>query len=133
MTPDELVNTVQSRMKTLVQDVLNIAGTFDNVEIDPPDGEPMFEAHVLLGERTLAQLGNPRTFRTTGSLMVNIYAPVGEGSASTGAIVNKIDEVFRGVTVDAVVYLVPQIQRLGRQGTRHVTNVSCPFRHDDTE
>ena len=143
MTPNAIVNQIQTHFKTLIADVRELETAYDNVipelttyadpQVNFTEVERWAEVHVLLGTRFVAEFGNPKNYRTPGVLFVNLFEKMGEGTETIGAHMDAIVAAFQGVTRDGIVYEVPNPTRLGRQGSKFQISVQCPFRHDDLQ
>lgn len=87
-------------------------------------------AIIRLGEQRQVSTGGVKRFRQNGSLVLQIYNPLGRGDQ---AILEKLDEilgVFRCKTYDGVVFVTPSFESVGRNDKYWQINAVCPFYYD---
>lgn len=133
MNIETLKNNVRTRFDVQVATPQSLSTEYDNLEIPKPEHptELWARASVLMGESKQVQLGNAKTFRHRGVLMVALFQELGRGDKVTNAMVDIITAAFRALTADSVVYMTPSSPTAGRVGEWWQTNLSCPFYVDD--
>jgi hypothetical protein len=81
--------------------------SYANVPFTPPNNTPWLQAFIRFGDNAYATLlptGNVGFNRQNGTLVVNIYTPVGAGAAANYTIAERIKDLFDRVTVAGVIF-----------------------------
>ena len=117
-----------------------VAIAYDNLAFDPGrdalDAERNPAAWVRLtiipGEGFQASLGTPRVWRATGVAVVQVFAPLGAGDGLAYGLADDVASVFRGASVQGVVFRAPSLTRVGPDEAWYQINVATPFQADST-
>jgi hypothetical protein len=81
--------------------------SYANVPFTPPNNTPWLQVFIRFGDNAYATLlptGNVGFNRQNGTLVVNIYTPVGAGAAANYTIAERIKDLFDRVTVAGVIF-----------------------------
>ena len=111
---------------------------YDNVAFDPGrdalDAErnpaPWVRMTIIPGEGFQASLGTPRVWRSTGVAVVQVFVPLAQGDAGAYGLADDVATIFRGVSVDGVVFRAPSLTRIGPDRSWYQINVATPFQAD---
>jgi hypothetical protein len=111
---------------------------FDNSAFDPArdaqdasgDPAPWVRLTIVPGEGFQASLGTPRIWRSTGIVMVQVFAPLGQGDGPANELADDAAAVFRGVSLGSVIFRAPSLTRIGSDGAWYQVNVATPFQSD---
>lgn len=128
---------MRARYKTKVIDLEDVPTQYDNqAEEDKQFRKPDNTEWVRMNIRPAASVqvdicpGRPRS-RTTGSIIFQVFSPVGKGDAAAIKLADKIKAAFRMVTADGIVYFEPTITTVGVTQSWWQVNVTCPFQYDE--
>jgi len=132
MSVETIANTIRSRWKSQVADILTLPTVYDNA---PPSSQPedakWARVWIVWGDSLLVEIGAQKNFRTVGQLVANLFLPVEKGDKDLLAVADTIRSAFRAVTVSGVVFRSPSITTVGRTGNWWQVDVSCPFYTDE--
>lgn len=109
---------------------------YPNAFFEAPDPEDdVLWARLIVEEsdRRKVELG-PRPgarSRVFGSVVVQLFAPVGRGTEQLYELQSALEEAFDSKTVNGLVFATPSSRELGRSGDWYQTTVSCPFHYDE--
>jgi hypothetical protein len=81
--------------------------SYQNVPFTPPNNTPWLQVFIRFGDNAYATLlptGNVGFNRQNGTLVVNIYTPIGVGPAANFTIAERIKDLFDRVTVSGVIF-----------------------------
>jgi hypothetical protein len=81
--------------------------SYQNVPFTPPNNAPWLQAFIRFGDNAYATLlptGNAGFNRHNGVLTVNIFTPVGAGTAANFTIAERIKNLFDRVTVSGIIF-----------------------------
>ena len=133
MNHETLGNTIRSRFKTQIADILSLPTQYDNQSYTKPANVLWCRLTILTGESFQASFGGAggKRFRTPGTMVAQLFNPVGLGDKAALAAADSIVAAFRAVTDTGVVFRTPSVQRIGRTESEWQINVTCPFYVDD--
>lgn len=133
MTEAEAVEAVYQRWKA-VWDVLHASDcpyVFENKPFNEPS-PPTQWARVSMrqvdsNQHTLGTLGT-RQWQRDAAVWVQLYRPLGEGTASLTGLVDDVRAVFEGASFDGVFPAgSPRMQTIGTDGNWYSAAVICPI------
>ena len=104
-----------------------VAIHYDNVGAAPPDGEPWVRLTIEHGDGEQVSIGAARRWRQTGTVRVQVFAPVGEGGGEALAIADDVASVFRGVSEPGVRFAAPGLTRVGPGRRWYELQVAVPW------
>jgi len=114
----------------------------DNVAFTAPTTS-WVALEVWDGASARASLGNPALRRTTGTVFVTIFTPVGLGSNPARALADQVVAIFRDIRTAGITFEEPDVKRIGEQVVsstgsvnsttqRYQMVVAIPFFYDVT-
>lgn len=131
----EPLAAMESRFKTLVEDVLSIPVQYQNApQIDKPIDSEWLRFSILTGASVLSAFGGGslKEYEQVGVMSASIFTPTGYGSAIADNISDTIDEAFRGATLSLtaqyVYFDVPSRITIGVSDEWHQVNVDTTYR-----
>lgn len=92
--------------------------------------ELQIRANIRLGEQRQVSTGGVKRFRQNGSLVLQVYNPLGRGDKANLEKLDEILAVFRCKTYSGVVFITPSFETVGRNDKWWQINAICPFYFD---
>ena len=133
MSWETMFNTIRSRFKAQIEDVLSLETGYDNANFDPPDNANWCRLTIIPGNTDQVSIGAPSSNRerTAGVMIAQLFAPLNAGDGTIVGVADSIRAAFKRVTASGVTFETPKIVRVGRQHGFWQINVACPFYTDD--
>jgi hypothetical protein len=81
--------------------------SYQNVPFTPPNNSPWLQAFIRFGDNAYATLlptGSAGFNRHNGVLTVNIFTPIGVGTAANFTIAERVKDLFDRVTVSGIIF-----------------------------
>jgi hypothetical protein len=81
--------------------------SYQNVPFTPPNNAPWLQAFIRFGDNAYATLlptGSAGFNRHNGVLTVNIFTPIGVGTAANFTIAERVKDLFNRVTVSGIIF-----------------------------
>jgi hypothetical protein len=81
--------------------------SYQNVPFTPPNNAPWLQAFIRFGDNAYATLlptGSAGFNRHNGVLTVNIFTPIGVGTAANFTIAERVKDLFDRVTVSGIIF-----------------------------
>jgi hypothetical protein len=81
--------------------------SYQNVPFTPPNNAPWLQAFIRFGDNAYATLlptGSAGFNRHNGVLTVNIFTPIGAGTAANFTIAERVKDLFDRVTVSGIIF-----------------------------
>jgi hypothetical protein len=106
-TLNEVRAAIEGRIATQMAIAPVYPVSYQNVPFTPPNNTPWLQVFIRFGDNAYATLlptGNVGFNRQNGTLVVNIYTPVGVGPAANLTIAERIKDLFDRVTVSGVIF-----------------------------
>jgi len=106
-TLNEVRAVIEGRIATQMAIAPVYPVSYQNVPFTPPNNTPWLQVFIRFGDNAYATLlptGNIGFNRQNGTLVVNIYTPVGVGPAANLTIAERIKDLFDRVTVSGVIF-----------------------------
>jgi len=106
-TLNEVRAAIEGRIATQMAIAPAYPVSYQNVPFTPPNNTPWLQVFIRFGDNAYATLlptGNVGFNRQNGTLVVNIYTPVGVGPAANLTIAERIKNLFDRVTVSGVIF-----------------------------
>lgn len=76
--------------------------SYQNVPFTPPNNSPWVQAFIRFGDNNYATL---RSFnRQTGTLVINVFTPQGQGVASNFTIAERLKDLFDRVKLSSIIF-----------------------------
>jgi len=106
-TLNEVRAAIEGRIATQMAIAPVYPVSYQNVPFTGPNNTPWLQVFIRFGDNAYATLlptGNVGFNRQNGTLVVNIYTPVGVGPAANLTIAERIKDLFDRVTVSGVIF-----------------------------
>lgn len=80
--------------------------SYQNVPFTPPNNSPWLQVFIRFGDNSYATLLGPSTGfnRQTGTLVVNIFTPQGQGTAANFTIAERIKDKFDRAKFSGIIF-----------------------------
>ena len=80
--------------------------SYQNVPFTPPNNAPWVQAFIRFGDNNYATLLGPATGfnRQTGTLVLNVFTPQGQGAASNFTIAERLKDLFDRQIVSGIIF-----------------------------
>jgi hypothetical protein len=80
--------------------------SYQNVPFSPPNNTPWLQVFVRFGDNAYATLIGPSTGfnRQNGTLVVNVFTPVGVGAAANYTIAERVKDLFDRQIVSGIIF-----------------------------
>ena len=135
MSSQALAKAVRKRYIDVVLCAQNVPTQFDNQDEDDqftkPSDSIWARCSIFTASSTQVDICETPRIRTLGTIIFNVFVPVGKGDKEAREFADIIKSKFRLVTVDDVLYRVPTISPVGRDKTWWQVNVTCPYQFDE--
>lgn len=106
---------------------------WDNSDFNPSDTQESYASLLVQGiSARQVELGKPEnTHRHFGDIIVMIFAPLDQGSASVKTLADSAANIFRTKFIGSgIVTRSPHVSRVGRIGSWFQVNVTTRFHRD---
>lgn len=116
---------------------------YENISCTPPVGSSWVKVYVREGDSQKITIGeSPQTRRTLGTVFVDIFTPIGQGSKAVRTYADSIKTIFKDLRVSGIQFFEGDLQVWGE---RYYTNsgtgvpatsqwyqgtVAIPFKYD---
>ncbi len=81
--------------------------SYQNVPFSPPNNTPWLQAFIRFGDNayaTLRPIGSSGFNRQNGTLIVNVFTPVGVGAGANFTIAERVKDLFDRRTVSGIIF-----------------------------
>lgn len=80
--------------------------SYQNVSFTPPSNSSWLQVFIRFGDNNYATLIGPGTGfnRQTGTLVVNVFTPQGQGAAANFTIAERIKDKFDRLTLSGIIF-----------------------------
>ena len=80
--------------------------SYQNVPFSPPNNAPWVQAFIRFGDNNYATLLGPTTGfnRQTGTLVINVFTPQGQGTAANFTIAERLKDLFDRVKLSSIIF-----------------------------
>ena len=81
--------------------------SYQNVPYSPPNNSPWLQAFIRFGDNayaTLRPIGSSGFNRHNGTLVVNIYTPIGVGSGANLTIAERVKDLFDRAKFSGIIF-----------------------------
>jgi hypothetical protein len=81
--------------------------SYQNVPFSPPNNTPWLQVFIRFGDNayaTLRPIGSSGFNRQNGTLVVNVFTPVGVGAGANFTIAERVKDLFDRRTVSGVIF-----------------------------
>ena len=111
--------------------------TFDGEKFTPPADKPCVRVairHNVSDQESLGDVGN-RKFLRTGSVFVQVFAPLDKGSKTADTLATTARNVFEGKTLspEVIRFSGVEVREIGPSDGWYQTNVEAAFNYNETK
>jgi hypothetical protein len=80
--------------------------SYQNVPFTPPNNAPWVQVSIRFGDNNYATLLGPSTGfnRQTGTLVLNVFTPQGQGTAANYTIAERLKDLFDRVKLSSIIF-----------------------------
>ena len=81
--------------------------SYQNVPFTPPNNTPWLQAFIRFGDNayaTLLPIGSAGFNRQNGTLVVNVFTPIGAGTAANFTIAERVKDLFDRQTISQIIF-----------------------------
>lgn len=81
--------------------------SYQNVPFSPPNNTPWLQVFIRFGDNayaTLRPIGSSGFNRQNGTLVVNVFTPVGVGAGANFTIAERVKDLFDRRTVSGIIF-----------------------------
>jgi hypothetical protein len=81
--------------------------SYQNVPFTPPNNTPWVQVFIRFGDNNYATLlptGSAGFNRQNGTLVVNVYTPIGTGAAANFTIAERLKDLFDRVKLSSIIF-----------------------------
>ena len=80
--------------------------SYENVPFTPPTNSPWIQAAIRFGDNAYATLLGPSTGfnRQNGTLVINVFTPVGSGTGANLTIAERIKDLFDRAKFSSIIF-----------------------------
>ena len=93
---------IESRIATEMAESPVYPVSYQNVPFTPPNNTPWVQAFIRFGDNNYATLKTIN--RQTGTLVVNVFTPQGQGAAANFTIAERIRALFDRQTISGIIF-----------------------------
>ena len=130
---DAIDDVIRAKFKVLA-DAQSWQVQYDNDgSFSPPKDEVWARLHLLPGVDAQQDLGDAKTTRSPGLMVVQLFAPLRIGTDAMKKVAQLIRAEFKQQTANGVTWRTPFPTNLGRVRDGWQYNVTCPYFSDDVE
>lgn len=96
--------------------------------------EAWVRLNIMWGAANQVSMGSTPLHRTTGTVIVQIFIPIGRGEGTAYLIADEVADFFRRKRTSGMLFRSPYPRRVGPdEGKWWQLNVVVPFQYDRTE
>lgn len=125
---ENMSNTIRARVAEVFHSVTVVWDNDPQTEFKPDVMN--LRAAIQLGEQRQVSTGSVKRFRQWGTLVFQIYNPVGMGDRANLLLLGDVLANFRCRTYSGVTFSTPTQQTVGRDDKFWQINSLCPFYFD---
>jgi hypothetical protein len=101
-TYNDIRAAIEGRIATELAKAPVYPVSYQNIPFTPPNNSPWLQVFLRLGENAYATL---KSFnRQNGVLVVNVFTPIGAGTAANFTIAERIKDLFDRQTVSGIIF-----------------------------
>jgi hypothetical protein len=80
--------------------------SYQNVPFTPPNNAPWVQVSIRFGDNNYATLLGPSTGfnRQTGTLVLNVFTPQGQGAATNYTIAERLKDLFDRIKLSSIIF-----------------------------
>lgn len=123
--------TIRTNFEALVSTPEALPTQFNNEPFTPPAKSEWASVFMVPAPSRQASLGTSPRYRTEGSMVVQLYAPIASGSGRLLELSDTVTAGFRGKTIDGVVFRAPSARNMNRDARWWRWDVTVGFFCDE--
>ena len=104
--------------------------SFENVYFEQQDGQPFIEVIIMPDTGNQASLGEKALNRWTGSIIISVYVPLGQGSSAAFRLADDITQLFYRFTEDGFTAWTAHTVPSEELGQWYKVDVNIPYQYD---
>ena len=101
-TYNDVRSAIESRIDTEMAKLPDYPVSYQNVPFTPPNNTPWLQAFIRFGDNNYATLTSFN--RQNGTLVVNVYTPIGAGAALNFGIAERIKDLFDRAKFNGIIF-----------------------------
>lgn len=102
-----------------------------NTPFDPPQSGAWVRITIQPSTSRVASIAGPYTrFRHDGDVVVEIFAPHGDGTETALMLADRAAAIFRGFEHHNLTFFAPRMVHVGNRDGWYRVNVICPYQRD---
>lgn len=102
---------------------------YENVEFNPPNDSSWVRLNIINGTSGYRTINNG--IRRPGVIVVQIFAPINEGTKTIKGYADTILAIFQNQTFSGIVCNVASVEKVAPSNVWQQVNVSIPFWRDE--
>lgn len=106
MTINDIRATIEQRIAAEMSKLPAYPVNYQNTPFVPPNAAPWLQAFIRFGDNSYATLLEPTPGfnRQNGTLSINVFTPVGVGTAANFTIAERIKNLFDRVNTGGIIF-----------------------------
>jgi hypothetical protein len=101
-TYNDVRSAIESRIAAEMAKLPDYPVSYQNVPFTPPNNTPWLQAFIRFGDNNYATLTSFN--RQNGTLVVNVYTPIGAGAALNFGIAERIKDLFDRAKFSGIIF-----------------------------
>ena len=134
MTPEQAIDVILGVFKQ-AWDTTGYIALYDDLEGEkPPSETPWARAtiqHATGGQSSLAGASGMKRFTETGTVFIQVFTPVGDGSTGCYQLAKLVRDAYRDAKHPEVWFRNVSLQEVGTNGAFFQINVKATFSYDE--
>jgi len=103
---------------------------YDNVDFDPPPNQYWVRLRIFEDTANRINIGTPGVHRIAGSIIVELFGPLNQGTQTIRSYADTISEIFRDQQFNGITCREAIPTNVGETGGWYKYDVSIPFFYD---
>jgi len=106
-TYNDLRAAIEGRIAAELAKAPTYPVSYQNVPFTPPNNTPWLQAFIRFGDNAYATLlptGNVGFNRQNGTLVVNVFTPIGNGTAANFTIAERVKDLFDRAKFSSIIF-----------------------------
>ena len=128
-----MINQIREIVETHLQNNwIETPISFENVHFEQQDGQPFIEVMLMPDSGEQASLGDNNALnRWTGSILIGVHVPIGQGSAAAFRLADNLLRLFYHFKQGGFFTLTGNSVPSGETGSWYKVDVSIPYQYDE--
>jgi hypothetical protein len=126
----EIGRYIEERVQAEIEPVVTVL--YDNITGNPKIGETTIRVTDVGGNgRLFAGTATAGAHRLVGTLIIEVYTPIGEGKRVNDTLCDFVSAAFRNYSIGTMKFESPGKQRIGEERDLFHQNVIVPYQYDE--